>query len=559
MRSFLVLVIFALSPPLCASQYELKNEIGYPFYDSFSADFEKFRMNLDITRDIKALSFRAIDNKISYFSGRFLFKTGGIKEGFAFRGNYTLDVPLEIKGNNFQSKSSLALGVLDAWYSAFDEKRRFEHTQYLYGFSQYFGFSVGELKQFRSELGGQVAYSTISNYYGDLAEWDNYGFRFKNYFVFDLNESAAIYLSGGIAKQKYNPEKYFFTEKWTTEAGFNSGIGIFWGIAEIIPMFNYKIVDIERNGRLDLQRPEYGIRVILKDIFYKNWNLSVTGIYAPWHHKQGNEKFISAGLITKNFNAEIFHRAQSEKFSDFMENEYFTGIQLAWKFGDSKRKPEIYSIDDYAYAPKDKYSFYLNDGSVGDRNLSFNQQAERLGTFRKRNEWSGQNLKYLLAADNGWGFRDANEVYRLRGGDCDEQACHNVAMDTLNGYPAYTLAYWDLSQWLGHGVELVKDPTNGQWFLDEYGMIYKINVELNATPEKAALEAIRQNHRDLALEIIDVKSSEFALVDCRQPGIYEFITPIIPIGWIPEGKHRPNVEYGYELWTGRGFLFDEEK
>ena len=84
---------------------------------------------------------------------------------------------------------------------------------------------------------------------------------------------------------------------------------------------------------------------------------------------------------------------------------------------------KIKSIDDYGVVLKDKYQFYTDSGNRDNKSLSRVQQSERLNTIRKVVEWSGNNLFTLMPAVGG--FRDADEVYKLRGGDCDEQSLHS--------------------------------------------------------------------------------------------------------------------------------------
>ena len=215
-------------------------------------------------------------------------------------------------------------------------------------------------------------------------------------------------------------------------------------------------------------------------------------------------------------------------------------------------------MDSYAYAKDRKYGFYRDSGTKDDSRLTLKEQAERLGTLRKRNEWSGQNLSWKSAPDDGWGFRNANEAYKERGGDCNEQSCLNSFMDTLNGYKSFELDYYDYKSWEGHGVQLVQAPTNGQWFLDEYGVIYKIKVDPKAPLEKVALEGLKQNSNFLTLQISrNGKDMYYEVYDCSNPLKYDSISKFISLSGVAPNYGRPQIEYGSELFTGRNFLLGD--
>ena len=277
-------------------------------------------------------------------------------------------------------------------------------------------------------------------------------------------------------------------------------------------------------------------------------------MYAPWRHKRGGENLIALGLNSEKYGTEIYRRSIEDIYSSFILKETLAGFQFVWNFGGPDGH-KIKSIDDYGVVLKDKYQFYTDSGNRDNKSLSRVQQSERLNTIRKVVEWSGNNLKYIDAGNGG--FRDADEVYKLRGGDCDEQSCTAVSMDRLNGYKSYDLNYYDFNRGaIGHGVELVQDKTNGQWFLTEYGIPFKVNVAQDAGLETVASEAVIQNYRNLALEIPDPSNVYYKVIDCSNPGTYRNVINFTRIEMLPKMNSRPQIEYGFELFSKRNLLFE---
>ena len=541
MMVLLVLICFVRESQ---AETEYRSEIGFFKTGSFVVRHTTnvaVGANVDIGNGVMAggVNIGSLNNTHRFSFG--FLKKDAYQGGSALRLKYALNWNfLETSFGKFNSETDVAAGYLAGEYQLYNENQT-GFDQYLYGARQYFGINLsnGDYK-FQVKAGGEMVQANLSDEYGSDSKWDNYGYGIRS--------AAQMKIAGGIVwrtgtevlRKRYNPERYFFTENWTTDIGLHSEV-IFpaHNRVDIVPLFGYRKMNVERDNKTDLERPEFGGTVVFKGVFKSGYNAFAKGIYAPWHHKAGNETLVSFGLESGKMQAELYHKRITDKYTSFSYRESQTGTQFAWKFGGNSMK----GMDDYGEM-KEKYKFYRTEGFEDDRGLTESQQVERLGNIRKRNEWSGENLKYLWAT----GFREPDEVYRLRGGDCDEQALFHVGMDQRNGYKAYLLDYWDSG---GHGVELVQDKTNGQWFLNEYGMMYKVNVASNADPKTVALAALRQNHHNLALNIIDPKNSSLRVYDSE----YNAVTPYIMINSVPARSDRPQVEYGYELFTRQGWLF----
>ncbi|MDO8429962.1 MAG: hypothetical protein Q7S73_01175 [bacterium] len=559
----LVLLIEAmLSANLAFAGVEWRTEMN-----SFGSGSYKLRDSLeginlaaDVTENVRAISvFSDPDwDKMHNFTGNLLFKNGR-RNGFAGRGKYILNLPiLNQEKNGLWLETALAGGFLEEALLQNGQKR-FQRDQFLYGGGEYLKFRLeNSAHSFTIKIGGEKAMSQLIDDYGKKTFWDNSSFLIQNKVRSKFSDWLSLRFDGDARRTKYNPEIYFFTEKRTEEVSLRSELVIApLERLEINPLFNYKKVNIERDGRVDLEKREMGGTVILKEPADFKANIFLKGVYAPWLHKNGEERLISGGIVSKNFSLELYQKITKNRFSTFTLEDRVTGLEVSWKFGNQKDK-NLRDLDSYAYAKDRKYEFYRDSGIKDDSRLTLKEQAERLRTLRKRNEWSGHNLSLKSAPDDGWGFRNANEVYKERGGDCDEQSCHNSFMDTLNGYKSFELNYYDYDLWEGHGVQLVQDPTNGQWFLDEYGAIYKIKVDPNAPIEKVALEGLKQNHTFLALQILrNGKDMYYQVYDCSSPFKYDSISKFISLSGVAPNYGRPQVEYGSELFTGRNFLLGD--
>lgn len=514
------------------------------------------KIGLDYTDNVKAINlFIDPNGNIHHFSIGFFSRKDGIRESFAGRGKYKLALPV-VYGQywRFSSESSFASGFLDAKYLTQKGDPRFEFREVMFGFSQYF---INHLKSrdvvVTLKVGGELTGSTLSDDYGSLTEWDNYGFGFRSDISARLADSVKFQIEADALRKRYNPERYFFVEKWTNEFEVRSALVLSphrkW---DVIPSFNYKLVDIERDRRLDLKRPEFGATVVRKNVLKNGWNVFAKGLYAPWQHKRGQESILSFGVYSSTMSLELYRKDVRDEYSMFVLKDTLIGFQLAWKFNafDNGLK----DVDDYGTGLKNKYEFYRESSRQDNTALTRVQQAERLRTLRKQNEWT-YNLSWTEEM-----FWDTDAVYQKRSGDCDQQQCLNNTMHTQNGYRAYLPAWWDFNRsFVGHATGVIQDPTTGEWFWQEYGMLAKVrNVNASSTVKQVVSEALKQNHRfsALPLNIKNTQGVDYTIIDCNSPQTYQWLTGFIPLGNVPYQWVRPNIEYGYELFTKRNFLFD---
>lgn len=524
------------------------------FSINLSSGGERAIAGIDVSETAKSLNFlfQPADSGNKFAVG-FLTKNDGYRKAFALRGKYSFRFNILERGNfALANESTLALGILDGAYLMRTGNNRFEFNQALFGLrnSLFVQASIGDTR-FGARTGIDVSAAKLSDDYGSETARDSLGAQYGVFAESQLAKDVSFRINADEWQKKYNPDRYFFVEKWAKETRISAETSVSLSSrVDVVPLFGYRKFDLERDWRPDLARLEYGGRLVYK---IGGKKLFFNGIYAPWQHKSGSENLISAGIESNGLSAEVFQRQTKDSYSTFEIKERIIGARLAWKFGSVGRK----DLDGYGKTVEEKYDFYRDSGIEDDKRLSRIQQAERLRTIRKVPEYAGSNFRYLYATNNGWGFRDADEVYDLRGGDCDEQSCATVSMDRLNGYKAYDLNYYDFSQWLGHGVELVQDKTNGQWFLSEYGAMFKVNVDPNANLETVSLAAIAQNQQDLALKIADPAESYYEVINCSVPGVYQSVIDFVKVGAMPlMQRHRPNVEYGIDLFIGRNFLLD---
>lgn len=560
MTRLALLLLFAV--PICGYCAVIKTDISPWNYGSVSVFDESVEINIDVTESVRAIAVSA-----NNFFGGVALRNDGRRDGALLRAGYRLALPLA--ENNLLAvgnENILALGLLSANYlEQGGSNSRFVHAQYLFGFGEYLKIRANvPFLRAMVKAGAEGTAAVLKDDYGSAKpETDNYGFGVSGFAQSKFSRWADFRLEMESRRKKYNPERYFFTEHWTTDFSAKSALVVSLPGLDLIPFLNYRKVDIERDSRPDLERWEAGGEFVMKDIAGRGLDVSIKGAYAPWRHRKGRESLVSASLNSREWGAELYQKDIREEFSSFARKESFTGLRVSWKFGlaggDLQEGQEglegiegLEEMDDYAGIFQRKYEFYRENGREDDSGLSLKQQAERLRTIRQRNEWSGANLRYQLA--KGWSFREADEVYVKRSGDCDEQACLTSYMDKLNSHHSPLLAWWVYGGAFGHAVQLVQDRTNGQWFLDEYGILYKIKgVEPNASLEQIGLEALKQTHGFTALPISNGSGLFYSTIDC-EPGSYEYLTWTSLINFQAE-KQRPNIERGYELFIGQDMLF----
>jgi hypothetical protein len=399
--------------------------------------------------------------------------------------------------------------------------------------------------------GGEVVTADLSDTFGyEKPKWDNYGLRYGVFTKSQFSDKVLFQINADGWRTKYNPDKYFFTEKWGSETKILSETTFLINKnVELVPLLGYRRFDMERDGQVDLEELQYGGRLVYKINNHPDTKLFFNTILALKFRGKGSENLISAGLESKILSAEVYQHQTIDSYSDFEIRDRLSGIKLSWKFGGEPKTLESYQ------SVKKKNSFYLENGNDDIKGLTLKQQAERLGTIREVTEWSN-NLKY--AYGSGSGELLANQVYQGRAGNCEEQSCTNVTMNGLNGYKGYDVGWWDLGKSIiGHGAEIVQDFRNKQWFFVEYGTLYKlVGLSPKASVTEVAEAAVRQNNLYSALPLTNPINPVFAVFDCNDGQKYTQVTDYISLTNLSSGVRRPNVENGAELYIGRNFLFE---
>ena len=92
--------------------------------------------------------------------------------------------------------------------------------------------------------------------------------------------------------------------------------------------------------------------------------------------------------------------------------------------------------------------------------------------------------------------------------------------------------------------------------MTEYGIPFKVNVAQDAGLETVTSEAVIQNYRNLALEIPDPSNVYYKVIDCSNPACYRNVINFTRIEMLPKMNSRPQIEYGFELFSKRNLLFE---
>ncbi len=546
-----------------AQDISWRAEGGIPKNGSFEAagaeGSQNLRIGIDYSPSVKAVNLTIKSRSSGKFTFGFLDKKELIKRGAGIKARYEFDLLLASGSYwDISNESKIAFGYIDTEY-VFKNNTGCSPGGSIYHLLAGLGnYLKSEWRTSGSKMvlrfGGDTTGSNMRDHWGDLTAWDNHRIG--------ADGSVEIPIGGmklrgeaSARRVKYNPERYFFVRKWTEDYRARTDLMIPMNLIQLTPSFEYQKLDIERDRRIDLMRPEYGLAIVRKGILGSGKDAFLKGVYAPWLHKKGHETLMVAGVNSSDLSGEIYRREIVDTYSSFRLKESIYGLRISWKFGEVEKEIRK-GVSRYGEVVEDKYSFYRRGDSVKDeKSLTLAQQAERIGNARRRIEWSGSNLEWRQAPSSG--FRFPNEAYAGRSGDCDEQSCMNNVIDRMNGYQSQTVAYWDqsVSWFVGHAVGIFQDPTNGQWFLDEYGMAYKITgLGPNATKEEAMRAGLAQNSQFLALKIKNPNWSIFTPWDCYDPNIS--FSPYYSLSGISTVASRPAIERGIELFTKRGFLFE---
>lgn len=456
----------------------------------------------------------------------------------SFRGRYSFEFPLAQDSSGvLLSKSSVAFGHVKPELTGLPE-----FNENLFGFRQNFTL-IKESSGFKLTLapGWQTTVLNLNDFSGKFTKKDNYALEFNGALEAKINNLLTARVAADSLQKYYNQELYFFNEKVAKDRRFTLEGMISFPSFEITPFIGYQKADIERNGAVDLEANGFGCYARKS---FSNFNIFLKGGYAKFTNRKGNDIRFTGGVVCNSsskrpLTIEFFAR----QFNDGFAKDLTVGAGFV--FGLDKLRGNNFVNE-----------FYVDNGNL-DANISLEEQAKRLNSIRKRSEWTERNLHYEI----GQGFRDKDSVYSLRTGDCDEQANLNLAIDRMNGNKGYLLG-WNDGISRAHAAELIQDKIDGQWYLTEYGHIFKVNVDKNADIQTVGREALRQNHIYSGREILNPDNATFAVYeDGSPPDIYidypEWAKKLGSVGPLPSERKRPQIEYGHELFTRRNFLFED--
>ncbi|MBU6142038.1 hypothetical protein KGO95_02890 [Patescibacteria group bacterium] len=539
-------------------------DLGTSQYGSYTYDKDQFHFTADVSDLVKAVnvSLQIGERKKILFT--FLSKRIAPHGATAVRATYVDEIPL-VRWHDWrlEDESRLGTGIVSSHYFFPDGNSvpSTDFTHYALGAGNYLvnTFHLGSRGRMSMRVGGDETGSEINDTAGAMpAQWDSYRMLMDGKASWRFSRLATINATASLSRTRYNPDRYFFVQNWAKE--YHGNMSVTWAPVsqwEIIPSLGYDYVDIERDARIDLERPSVGMMVVRKNIVSAHDRMYVRGIYAPWRQMRGQDTLLAAGFSYKNVGGEVYRRETNAVYSTFVEKSALTGLRFSWRFGEAAFHARE-GLKRYR-SPERKYAFYYpGDQVTDDTSLSRTQQAERLGNLRRRIAWSGQYLTWKEAPNGGLGFRYQDTTYAGRAGDCDEQSCMNNSMDRLNGYRAYSLAWWDYSKaYEGHAVELVQDLTNKEWFWVEYGMVYKLRVNPNMTMEQIMREALAQNNQFSALPIKDPSQTHFELIQCDTQGTYTTVSPYYTLRTMMRSSDRPAIERGIDLFTKRDFVLGD--
>ncbi|MDD2658032.1 MAG: hypothetical protein PHD04_05330 [Candidatus Pacebacteria bacterium] len=543
LRVFLVVVLSSVAGVSLATDWESVE--GGVTGSYLSASLETLPLDISVKNGEGRSLIEGVLNKDAEMTGSFAVMKGktGLKQGNGVRVNYAVapKIPISASGETtIAPGAEIGMGQVSGSYRS-NGWTKFMFDQVLFGIRPSLKIESGKSSP---KMFAEKTFEKQSDDYGSEPWlWDSYGYGLS--FKTETNNGpSALLTQGKLMKKHYNPSLYFFTEDWVTDVDLRAETREkLSSVFQLFQSAGYFSQDVERDGQIDVERLEFagGLRVVLSS----STAFSLRAAYAPYLNDRGHETLLSGAMDWKKYRIEVFQRDIVAKYSSFEEKEGIFGVNLAWKFGGAvaAEDKKVRGMEDYNGASKMR--FYASDVR-DDHQLSLSQESEYLSSLSRRNAWSGEYLKYITAS--GYQFRTPDQVFSGRGGDCDEQACLNTRMDTSNGYKAKTF-FWGDWQY-AHAASVVQDR-NGQWFLDEYGMLYKVKVDPNADIKNVVLEALRQNIAYTALandpQYVYTHSCDGWLAD-------DYVADGIGAR---QASHRPEIEFGHELFTTRNFLFGD--
>ena len=386
-----------------------------------------------------------------------------------------------------------------------------------------------------AEAGADAVWSRM---YGQT-QWDNYKLHGGAEAVVPLREDLHLMAQYKHRVLEQNPDKYFFMTSRTDDQGIAAlafqrrgfGAGVLGGVQKV------------RGEQADDEIKKGGL-------WLTAWDTTLTCLAGRGDWTQ-YVTFALSKKVAKDWDVEAYvNRDQMVRY-DYKQDT--AGVRVAWGFGGGAN----HGVPDerrYRQTRDDLYAqrFYQ------DRDLPLDTFEKQTDSIRKVNEWSGKNLSWVTGSDTEFA-RTPSETYGGRSGDCDEQAwlvsrsLNDNADFRARGGKAYILDYW--TPGAGHGVSLVDE--GGKVYLNEYGRIYRINVDPNAPVETQAAAALKQEGGRLALPVQNGKPVQYVVFGTKDSGtpMTYFTDPNQASPWMYDpsfqtASNHPQVETGVNSLLG---------
>ena len=334
-----------------------------------------------------------------------------------------------------------------------------------------------------------------------------------------------------------NKNRYFFVDK-QIEQKATTALGYDGNKFKIIGLFTAE----NRKDDDNIMKTRAGLKIALSDWLLKSY--IEKGIVN--NKAKSNQYFVSLQKKFNKFALELFYSQKKSKKPWLSEDDNFVGFVLGFDLGKS---PNITKLMEDDLSNYEKDNFY-NLTAYKDYDLSFKENVEQLNNIRKLNEWIS-NIDYK--SEEGWEVRTPFRVYSKRGGDCDEQANLFSYIAKQHGYKAHILDYSVGEE--GHGIALFEDK-KGNTFVAEYGEVYKINVDKNASLEEKAKTALNQCGSALAIVPSENEKMYFFVFEPSKEANSDYFctTSDYRYGHMTFKEEKPKTERGVRIFINDYFF-----
>lgn len=459
----------------------------------------------------------------------------------SFYSNNNIDDAFFIKlgshlKNNFGKFKNIAapkIGLLQIDLSKPEWVKDSEEYEYqlLGGIEDKLSYPFG--KGFNAFLKGSFAGSSTKG----KNEWDNWSIGFGLENRHNLSKKASLINILEFDLSEHNNEKYLFLEREKT-ASLNSLLN--WNVGKNSSIdVGFSIDRINRYGRPALNKSANA------SFSYMGWFVNLIG---SDYDSKVNTKSIIMG---KNFEG---FKLEGYMTKDSLSGKFF-GASFKLGLGDFQSNKEDYGHrkeDDILMVPLSFKNSDMDDLATGLDNLSDIMR------------WQKQNIRYLPSEDlmrkdreiaPDMYFRTADEVYRDKGGDCDELANFMAYLAQKNGYDSYIASFFNRDDPRGaHAIGLVNK--GNRVYISDNGYFYAMDVPDGMSIEEKAALAIQKVNKEVLF-----RKGETAQFDLDKPSsdpskIYSPYSEVKTFSYETDEENLPGklmVERGIKSFVGNRF------